>query len=100
MSDFSAVNNGLVDEELRGRVEGAKESSRSQKDYISSLYKSVFGTPQGQQLLNHMKEKYLESPVTPGQIGMGVDGVMLSMFQNVREGENNVVREIMRQLKK
>lgn len=74
-----------VEPELRRDVE-------DMKDDIDRLYLRVFGSEDGQQLLEHLRSQTIEQPTWyPGED---------ASHGWAREGQNSIVREIERRMKR
>ena len=65
------------------------KGSKEQADVLekrNSIFRACFSTPAGKEVLAYLQEKYLSKPVCV------IDNVY---YGYVREGQNNVVREIL-----
>jgi len=71
-------------------TEAPDRDEPSDQDVIDKLHVAVFNTPHGMRFLAYLKRTYLDKPVFVPGVGTEV-GFM-------REGENNVVRDIHRRL--
>lgn len=56
----------------------------------NSIFRACFSTPAGQEVLSYLQDKYLSKPVCM------IDNVY---YGYVREGQNDVVREILKMAK-
>lgn len=78
-----------------GREPTAEEQAAFEKvhhDRISDFV-SVFTSPAGRRVLKYLRDNTIERP-TFVQPGAGSDGRSMQKLQDMREGENNLVRRI------
>lgn len=60
----------------------------------------LFGSEQGQRFLAFLEAETVNQTTLPSAIFQGLDGIAVSILQNIREGENNLVRRIQSMIKK
>lgn len=60
----------------------------------------TFGTEQGKRVFAWLRAQTIERPTLPAAAMAGLDGMTVAILQNIREGENNLVRLIESQIKK
>ncbi len=75
-----------------------KEAMELEQRQIVTDFVSVFTSEAGRRVLQHLRANTIERP-TFVQPGMGSDGLAMQKLQDMREGENNLVRRIERMLK-
>ena len=64
----------------------ARQEQKDQLEKRNSIFRACFSTSAGQKVLDYLEKKYLNKPVCM------IDNVY---YGYVREGQNDVVREIM-----
>lgn len=69
-----------------------EEEQRLLADFVT-----VFGTEQGQRVLGYLEAKTIQKPNLPNQ---AADGQAMAYLSFMREGENNLYRWIMQQIKR
>ncbi len=67
---------------------------------IACDFAAIFSTEQGARVLEWLKNKTIFQPTLPAAAMAGLDGMTVSILQNIREGENNLVRLMESQIKK
>ena len=89
-----------VELENIGRAPSAEEQEAAAKAQASivSDFVSVFTTPQGRRVLQYLRDNTIEKP-TFVQPMPGSDGLAMQKGQDLREGENNLVRRIEKMIK-
>ena len=89
-----------ADLENIGRPPSAEEQDAAAKAQASivSDFVSVFTTPQGRRVLKYLRDNTIEKP-TFVQPMPGSDGLAMQKGQDLREGENNLVRRIEKMIK-
>lgn len=75
-----------------------KEAAAKAQASIISDFVSVFTSPAGRRVLKHLRDNTIEKP-TFVQPLPGSDGLAMQKGQDLREGENNLVRRIERMIK-
>lgn len=74
-------------------TEAEREAAAKDRNEVVDAFTKLFGTTRGKQVYAYLYERTIGRP-TFIQPGAGVDGKLLQKFQDMREGENNMVRLI------
>lgn len=75
-----------------------KEAAALEQSKVVTDFVLAFTSEAGRRVLQYLRANTIERP-TFVQPGMGSDGLAMQKLQDMREGENNLVRRIERMLK-
>lgn len=77
----------------REPTQDEKELAERERKGILQDFAATFATDTGRRVLKHLRNRTIERPtfVAPAP---GADGLAMQKGQDLREGENNLVREI------
>lgn len=92
----------LIDQILEGATGPSEaeqqitEEHRRQVAELAAQYRACFSTPAGQSVLVHLRSITLEQPTWVPATSLGCDGQAAEQLGWVREGQNEIVRHILK----
>ena len=87
-------------EELEGESQKTKMAIQAQAEVEARMaadFCVVFGSDAGRRVLDYMENKTIQKP---SMMNYAADGAAMSLLMAIREGENNLYRWILQQIKK
>lgn len=98
-NQLNEASRGPTPEEIKAfEVETERRKAVEQQAMGDAII--TFSTPEGQRFLTWLEDQTVNQTTLPTAIFQGLDGISVAILQNIREGENNLVRRIRSIIKK